>query len=137
MRVRYARPMDPMKARALATVADFGRNVRVRRVAAGLSQIELGRRSRVTAKFIGQIELGTSNPSLVTMAFVAAALNCNVADLLPTDAVVPSVLIGTDEMARAQEALAVLGSVLTPRKNAPRPRSDWGRRRIGPAERTT
>ena len=59
-------------------------------------------------------------PSLETMALVTAGLNCTVADLL-TDTVIPSVLIGADDMAPTQEALAVLGSVLTARKNGPRP----------------
>jgi DNA-binding XRE family transcriptional regulator len=35
----------------------------------------------VSYKFIGQIERGQSNPSLITMALVADSLGCSLADL--------------------------------------------------------
>jgi transcriptional regulator with XRE-family HTH domain len=107
--------MNPMKARARSVVADFGSNVRVRRLTAGLSHAELAVLARMTDRFIWQIERGKTNPSLESMAFVATALNCTVADLLPTGAV-PSVSISAEDMRRAQEALAVLGSIMTSRK---------------------
>lgn len=69
-------------------------------------------------KFIGQIERGTSNPSLVTMSLVAGALGCSLIELLQTEK--PStdayVLLRLDDMRRAKEALAALTSVLAPRR---------------------
>lgn len=70
---------------ARSTVRSFGRRVRTYRVAAQMLQKELGRRARVSGKFIGEIERGESNPSLLTMALVADALNCTLVDLLATD----------------------------------------------------
>ena len=72
--------MDLRSARS--AVQRFGRQVRAYRKAAGITQIELGRLSLVTSKYISEIELGTSNPSLMTMVLVADALGCQVADLL-------------------------------------------------------
>ena len=72
--------MDLRSARA--TVQHFGRQVRAYRKAAGITQIELSRLSRVTSKYISEIELGTSNPSLMTMVLVADELECSVAELL-------------------------------------------------------
>lgn len=119
-----------MKVRARAAVTGFGRRVRERRMAMGISQPELGKRSRVTAKFIGQIERGTSNPSLVTMALVAGALDCNLTDLLrPWSESEPYVSLTVENLKRAREALAVIGSMLAERKNAPRkPRAKYSLR---------
>ena len=78
----WMRPSNPRRAHARTIVADFGRNVRAQRIAAGVPQIELARLSQIDVSFIRKIELGRSNPSLETMAFVALALNCTVAELL-------------------------------------------------------
>lgn len=115
--------MDHMKARARAAVLGFGRRVREHRLAAGLSQVDLGRRSHVTDKFIGQIERGESNPSLVTMMLVAGALECNLVDLLPIEKASDAyVAFRAEDVRRAQDALAVLGSIVTRHKPASRQR---------------
>lgn len=113
--------MDLHSARS--TVLNFGFHVRAQRLAVGLSQQELGRRARVTANFIGKMERGTSNPSLVTMALVAAALGCSLAELLQADAMArtphkstQSVSLSADDMRRAQQAAAIIASVLTPKR---------------------
>jgi transcriptional regulator with XRE-family HTH domain len=80
--INWTRPLSPMKAQARAIVADFGRNVKARRMAAGLSQPQLSRLSGVSERFICKVECVVSNPSLETMAMLAAALNCTVTDLL-------------------------------------------------------
>jgi transcriptional regulator with XRE-family HTH domain len=82
-------------------------------MAAGLRQIDLAQICHVGAQFICEIERGQSNPSLETMALIATGLNCAVADLLLAEG---DVLTSADDMRRAQEALAVLGSILKPRK---------------------
>jgi transcriptional regulator with XRE-family HTH domain len=68
-----------------ALIASFGRRVRECRLAMGISQVELGRRSRVTSKFISEIERGTSNPSLETVLLVADALGRSLPDLLQAE----------------------------------------------------
>ena len=120
--------MDLHSARS--TVRDFGLRVRAHRLSAGMSQLELARRSRVTTKFIGQIERGTSNPSLVTMVLVADALRCSLTDLLQSDVAVPRpnktpayISLRADDVWRVQHAAAVIASVLVlPRKGARRAR---------------
>jgi transcriptional regulator with XRE-family HTH domain len=78
----WMRPLNPNRAHARSIVVEFGRNVRARRLAAGLTQVDLARLSQMNERFIREIERAESNPSLETMAFVAAALNCTVAELL-------------------------------------------------------
>lgn len=105
---------------ARSTVQKFGRRVRACRIAAGLSQPELGRLARVTPKFIGEIERGSSNPSLVTMALVADALGCGLADLLQTEKG-SYVSMRSDDARRVHDAARVIASVLMPRKRVRHP----------------
>jgi transcriptional regulator with XRE-family HTH domain len=106
--------------RARATMINIGRRVRAFRVSAGLSQRELARRARMTGKFVGQIERGASNPSVASLALVADALGCEVADLIQDQKSVPAVAIGREDARRAREALSVLGALLTPRRSGTR-----------------
>ena len=115
LRPRYAPQRVRTQPVAQPIIVAFGRRVKAVRMAAGLSQTELGRLSKMTSKFIGQIERGESNPSLATMVLVADALGADLADLIQTERR-PSVMIPAEAMQRAQEALAVLGSVLATRK---------------------
>lgn len=110
--------MAQMNTRAV--IVDFGRRVRAYRLAARISQPELGRRARVGYKFIGQIERGVSNPSLETMALVADALGCTLTDLLQPEKSSAYVSLRADDVRRAQEALLVMASVLAPRKRPKR-----------------
>jgi transcriptional regulator with XRE-family HTH domain len=87
-----------------------------------MSQPALGRRSRVGTKFIGEIERGTSNPSLVTMALVADALDCSLTDLFQSEKSVTYVSMRADDARRVQDAAAVIASVLATRKRARRDR---------------
>lgn len=58
------------------------RNVRERRLAAGLSQRELGKRCHRTDRFISAIETTPRNVTLETLEALAGALDCTVLDLL-------------------------------------------------------
>ncbi len=64
-----------MKKRPAGTRADpvrtTGRRVRELREAAGITQEELGRRAKLTAKFISQVENGHVNPSIGVVARLA------------------------------------------------------------------
>jgi len=65
-------------------IVDFGQRVRELRRAAGLSQRDLARHSRITLRYIIEIEQATSNPSLGTIALLAVALKCEVAEFFPS-----------------------------------------------------
>ncbi len=58
------------------------KNVRQRRLAAGLSQRELGKLCRRTDRFISGLETTPRNVTLETLEVLAAALGCTVTDLL-------------------------------------------------------
>ena len=69
----------PAAARAIAA---FGRNFRVARQAAKLSQQEVERLSGVPQHYISTIERGRENPTLGTMARLAAAIGKPLTDLV-------------------------------------------------------
>jgi transcriptional regulator with XRE-family HTH domain len=113
--------MEHMKARARASILGFGCRVREQRLAAQLSQAELGRRSRVSLDFISCIERGTSNPSLETMVLVACAMDCSDVDLLAPTSADPYVTLGADAVRRAQAAVEELRLVLRTRQRVGQP----------------
>ena len=60
----------------------FGANVRVYRLAAGLSQEAVAARMGVDRAFVSAIERGLQNVTLLTILQVAESLNVRPADLL-------------------------------------------------------
>ena len=60
----------------------FGRVVRRRREAAGLSQEELAEKTSLTRNYIGMVERGETNPTLGVMASLATVLGTTVASLV-------------------------------------------------------
>jgi transcriptional regulator with XRE-family HTH domain len=66
------------RTRALAT---FGLNVRKRREALKLSQLQAAEKADLDPTYISGIERGVRNPSLVSIARVAKALGLSVSDL--------------------------------------------------------
>ncbi|MCU1364289.1 MAG: family transcriptional regulator [Acidimicrobiaceae bacterium] len=60
----------------------LGSRVRAYRVALKLSQEDLGDRSGLHRTYIGHLERGEVNPSLLNILKVAAALNIDAGDLL-------------------------------------------------------
>ena len=65
----------------LRALTAFGRRVRTRRRAAGLTQTQLAERAHLRKHFIWRIECEQANPSLATIALVAAALGCEIHEL--------------------------------------------------------
>ena len=59
----------------------FGRNVRYRRQARDLSQEALAAEANLDRTYIGGIERGERNPTIVSAVRIAKALNSTVADL--------------------------------------------------------
>lgn len=60
----------------------MGTRIRDLRRAQKLTQEQLGERAGVSYKFIGEIERGTGNPTINTLAGIAAALNVDLADIV-------------------------------------------------------
>lgn len=60
----------------------LGKNVRVLRTTAKLSQEELAVRMGVEQTYVSGIERGMRNPTITTLSRAAMALNAKVADLL-------------------------------------------------------
>lgn len=67
-------PRDDVRTR-------LGANVRDLRVRRRMTQNDLSERSGLSMKFIGEVERGVSNPSIVSIAAIARALDADVADL--------------------------------------------------------
>ena len=60
----------------------FGKHVRERRLALGLTQQELADRAGLHRSYIGEIELGRRNVTLKSAAKIAKVLQVDVASLL-------------------------------------------------------
>ena len=60
----------------------FGKRVRERRLALGLTQQELADRAGLHRSYIGEIELGRRNVTLKSVAKIAEVLQVDVASLL-------------------------------------------------------
>lgn len=62
----------------------LGNKIRALRKLKGYTQEELGEKSGVSYKFIGEIERGVVNPSLNSLVHIAKALDIHVSDLFPS-----------------------------------------------------
>lgn len=60
----------------------FGKRVREHRIAASLSQEEFAERCGLHRTYIGSIERGERNVSLINLAVIAKSLDLSLADLL-------------------------------------------------------
>jgi transcriptional regulator with XRE-family HTH domain len=60
----------------------FGRIVRRRREAAGLSQEELGQRTNLSRNYVGMVERGETNPTLLVLRDLADALGTTMSSLV-------------------------------------------------------
>ena len=63
-----------------ADLVKFGANVRRLRAKKGLSQKSLAERSGLSANYIGTLERGVQNPSLMSLASLAKGLSCSMAE---------------------------------------------------------
>src|SRR5581483_344426 len=89
------------RGRRAGVRALFGQRLRALRKLRKLTQEELGERSAVTGKLIGQIERGTGNPTLEVIAGLAAALGVELAVLMQFEEDQPT---GSGEHAAAKVA---------------------------------
>ncbi len=61
----------------------IGETIRRFRKSQGFTQEELGEKSGISYKFIGEVERGTVNPSVDSLIAIAQALKINIRDLFP------------------------------------------------------
>lgn len=61
---------------------EFGRRVRARREQLGVSQEALGERAQLHRTYVGRLERGELNPSLLSVLRVAGGLGVDAADLV-------------------------------------------------------
>ncbi|HVW05946.1 MAG TPA: helix-turn-helix transcriptional regulator [Vicinamibacterales bacterium] len=59
-----------------------GKRVKDLRLARNLTQEQLGERASLSYKFVGEVERGIGNPTLDTLASLAAALGVEIVDLV-------------------------------------------------------
>ena len=69
------------KASRSRPLASFGLNVRKRRESLDLTQLEAAERADLDPTYISGIERGVRNPSLISIARVAKALDLTVSEL--------------------------------------------------------
>lgn len=62
---------------------ELGKRIRTLRKLRGLTQEELGEKSGISYKFIGEIERGEVNPSLNSLIQIARALGIHVSEFFP------------------------------------------------------
>lgn len=62
-----------------------GNRIRALRKRKGLTQEKLGEKSELSYKFIGEIERGEKNPSLIVLLAIANGLEINLGDLFRED----------------------------------------------------
>ncbi len=70
------------QAREQSTTVRFGKAVRARRLALGISQEELAFRAGLHRTYVGDVERGIRNISLVNIGRLAMALGCRASELL-------------------------------------------------------
>jgi transcriptional regulator with XRE-family HTH domain len=77
-------PTEAVEAAADQSVASLGRRFAAARRAAGLTLAAVAERSDVSAAYISQIESGTANPTVRSLAAAAAAVGVGLGELFGT-----------------------------------------------------
>lgn len=63
----------------------IGERIKEARKAAGLTQVELAKKTKLSRSYIGDIEKDRYNPSVSTLQLIADATNSSLGALLPTE----------------------------------------------------
>lgn len=95
-------------------LVEFGSRLRELRFRRQFTQETLAERAGLSYKFISEIERGMANPTLMTMAILAEALDCDVRALLGPQAE-PSRTLTAAQAARIEDAIRVLHSIFPSR----------------------
>jgi len=83
MAAKQERLQNRPKDRKTPLQMSFGKIVRLKRTAAGLSQEKLAEEAGLHFTYISSVERGERNISLENIAKIANALECSMADLMP------------------------------------------------------
>ncbi len=75
-------PLSRCVANREMTLRKFGRSLASRRKALGLTQEEVAEKCGLHPNYIGGLERGERNPTLLTLLALAPALKCRPGDLL-------------------------------------------------------
>jgi transcriptional regulator with XRE-family HTH domain len=94
-------------------VLRFSKALRTRRLAAGMTQAELARRSQVTTSYVTRLERATSAPGIDLVDKLAQALGCSVSDLLPDADPPDQTAVLQDQVRRLSEQLTADSDALT------------------------
>ncbi|MEO2091575.1 MAG: helix-turn-helix transcriptional regulator [Gemmataceae bacterium] len=94
-------------------VLRFSRELRTRRLSAGMTQAELARRSHVTTSYITRLERATSAPGIDLVDKLAQALGCSVSELLPEADPPDQTAMLKDQVRRLSEQLAAESDAVT------------------------
>jgi transcriptional regulator with XRE-family HTH domain len=112
-----------------------GRRLRRLRHQRNLSQERLAERAGLSYKFVGEIERGVGNPTILTLARLATALDVDVVELLgpPPDEAAEENLYAISErhLHTVRDALAAVETVIR-EVDPPRRRTSPGKRRNDP-----
>lgn len=73
-----------MAANRERVLKQFGQSVAQRRHALGLSQEQLAHKSGLHPNYVGDLERGERNPTLITLLALARGLGCSISQLLKT-----------------------------------------------------
>lgn len=91
----------------------FGRAIRDARLRQRLTQEQLAERSGLSYKFVGEVERGRGNPTLITMARLAGALGIGLAALVDSPdppKTAPEYTVSKRELQAARESLATVAA---------------------------
>lgn len=79
----------------------------------GLTQEELASRSNLSYKFIGEIERGIANPTILTLSTLARALDVEIVELISArDQVVAQFQLSRKQVQRVRDAAETIDTVL-------------------------
>ena len=92
----------------------FGRRLRALRRLRGLTQEELGERSDVSGKLVGQIERGAGNPAFTTLVKIAYGMQVPVGSFLQTDQEPPGLVVRKENRKRLVPSEGLIYELLTP-----------------------
>jgi transcriptional regulator with XRE-family HTH domain len=74
--------LSTVEKRGVGQAVEMGNRIRSRRLEVGLSQEDLGEAAGLHRTYVGHLERGEINPSLLNILKVAAALGVDGADLI-------------------------------------------------------
>jgi XRE family aerobic/anaerobic benzoate catabolism transcriptional regulator len=85
LKTRSKTSPTPSAAAAKQLIRNVGRLVRLGRAKRGITRRQLAKGSKISERYLAQIESGQGNPSVIVLKAIAQALDMPVVDLLPRE----------------------------------------------------